>query len=361
MIRCIVLCIVLLAAPARALALADQDYSAAVAATAKAEIIPAYQALEQAAERLRDGLDALCQAPSEAALAQARTRFAEVAASWGRIQYVSFGPVDEHQRAFRIEYWPDKRNIVGRQLTGMLKEQARSALEPQRFATTTVGVQGLPALDRMLFEENALADVTPGSFRCALFSAIGDNLKTIAHDIVAGWSEGDPSFLTRIEHPSDEDEGVPSGRDAAARLLNDLLTATIAMRDMKLLAPLGDSLKKAKPQAAEFWRSGQSIPMLDGNLQGLRALIGADHGLGALLGAQPDGKATADGLAAVIDQASGALRGIVLPLDRAVADPQQRKQVEVLAEELQELRDLIAGPMATKLNLPIGFNALDGD
>ena len=361
MIRACAVSALLLTAAAPAFALQDGEYSTAVAATAQSDIIPAYQALEQAAERLQEGLDSLCAAPDTAALEDARRQFADIAAAWAKIQYVSFGPVDEHQRAFRIEYWPDKRNIVGRQLAGVLKEQDKSALGPQRFAATTVGVQGLPALDRMLFEEKALVEVKPGSFRCALFAAIGGNLKTIAHDIVAGWSEGDPSFLARIEHPSEEDEVVPSGRDAAARLLNDLLTATIAIRDMKLLAPLGDSPEKVKPQAAEFWRSGQSVAMLKGNLQGLRALAGTDHGLGALLAAQPDGKATANELAAAIDRASGSLDKITRPLDRAVADPQQRKQVEALAEQLQELRDLIAGPMATRLNLPIGFNALDGD
>lgn len=361
MIRSLAVAVLLLAATAPALALEDQDYSATVAATAKAEIIPAYQALEQAAEGLRGGLDALCKAPSDATLAEARKQFAAMATAWARIQYISFGPVDQHQRAFRIEYWPDKRNIVGRQLADVLKEQDKAALEPGQFATTTVGVQGLPALDRMLFEKNALADVKPDSFRCGLFAAIGANLATIAHDLVAGWTEGAPSFLARLEHPSEEDEVVPSGRDAAARLLNDLLTATIAMRDMKLLAPLGDSPEKAKPQAAEFWRSGQSVAMLKANLEGLRALLAADHGLVALLAAQSDGKAIADEVAASMGRASDALSRIALPLDRAVANPQQRKQVEALADQLEQVRDLIAGPVATQLNLPIGFNALDGD
>ncbi|HET6618929.1 MAG TPA: imelysin family protein [Dongiaceae bacterium] len=361
MIRSLAVAILLLTATAPALALEDQDYSAAVAATAKAEIIPAYQTLEQAAESLRGGLDALCKTPSDGTLAEARKQFAAMATAWARIQYISFGPVDQHQRAFRIEYWPDKRNIVGRQLANVLKEQDEAALEPEHFATTTVGVQGLPALDRMLFEKDALADVKPDSFRCGLFAAIGANLATIAHDLAAGWTEGDPSFLARIEHPSEEDEAMPSGRDAAARLLNDLLTATIAMRDMKLLAPLGASLQKAKPQAAEFWRSGQSVAMLKANLQGLRALFGADHGLGGLLAAQPDGKAATDSMLAAIDQASADLAQITLPMDQAVANPAQRKPVETLAAQLARVRDVLSGRVATTLNLPIGFNALDGD
>jgi hypothetical protein len=340
--------------------LQDADYSAAVTATAKSDIIPAYQAVEQAAGTLQDGLSALCKAPSDAALAAARKQFADFASAWARIQYISFGPISDHQRAFRIEYWPDKRNIVGRQLADVLKGQDTAALEPEHFATTTVGVQGLPALERLLFEDAALANVKPGGFRCSLFGAIGLNLRTIAREVVSGWTEGDTSFLARIEHPS-EDEEFPSGRDAAARLLNDLLTALIAMRDMKLLTPLGDTLEKARPTATEFWRSGQSVAMLKANLQGLRALFGTDDGLGGLLAAQPEGKADADSMLAAIDEASDMLAHIALPLDRAVADPVQRKQVEALAAQLAKVRDVLSGPVATRLNLPIGFNALDGD
>ena len=305
MIRAIAVSLLLLIATP-ALALEDADYSAAVAATAKDAIIPGYQAFGEAAKDMQTRLEALCKAPGDDTLKSAQQQFADLTAAWARIQYISFGPIFEHQRAFRIEYWPDKRNVVGRQLAEVLKKQDHAALEPERFATTTVGVQGLPALERLLFGDDALVALASGdgaAFRCGLFAAISDNLETIARDVVTGWTEGDAAFLARIEHPSADDEELPSGRDAAGRLLNDLLTATIAMRDMKLLAPLGTSLAKAKGQNAEYWRSGQSVAMLAANLEGWRAQFFADGGLGALLAAQPDGKPTADELTAAVDQA----------------------------------------------------------
>lgn len=364
MIRIIAVSVLLLATTP-AFALEDANYSAAVAATATGAIIPSYQAFGAAVDGLRGSLDALCQAPEGATLQQAQERFAATATAWAGVQYVSFGPVAEHQRAFRIEYWPDKRNVVGRQLADVLSKRDEAALEPERFATTTVGVQGLPALERLLFGEDALAKLQPGEegaqFRCRLFDAIGANLKAMADDTVAGWTDGDSSFLARIEHPSDEDEAVPDGRTIAGRLLNDLLTATIAMRDMKLLAPLGSSLEKAKPPMAEYRRSGQSIAVLEANLEGWRAMFGADGGLAELLAAQPDGEPVAGQVSAAADEASKALAQITRPLDEAVADPEQRKQVEAFAAKLVILRDLLAGPVTATLNLPIGFNALDGD
>jgi predicted lipoprotein len=130
---------------------------------------------------------------------------------------------------------------------------------------------------------------------------------------------------------------------------------------MKLLAPLGSSLEKVKGQQAEYWRSGQSIAALTANLEGWRALFGTDQGLGGLLAAQPNGKAVAEEVAAAADQAAKALAQITLPLDQAVADAEQRKQVEAFALQLVKLRDLLAGPVTTTLNIPVGFNALDGD
>jgi predicted lipoprotein len=348
-----------------AIALEDGDYAAAVAATAKGAIVPSYQAFGTAVADLKSNLDALCQAPGDVSLEAAQARFAETATAWARVQYISFGPVAEHQRAFRIEYWPDNRNVVGRQLAEVLSKRDSAALAPERFATTTVGVQGLPALERLLFAEDALAKLQPAeegaAFRCRLLGAIGANLAAMADETVAGWTDGHTSFLARIEHPSQEDEAVPDGRTIAGRLLNDLLTTTIAMRDMKLLTPLGSSLEKAKPQTAEYRRSGLSIAALAANLEGWRAMFGADGGLAALLAAQPDGEPVADQVSAATDAAAHALAQITLPLDEAVADPAQRKQVEAFAAQLVVLRDLLAGPVTATLNLPIGFNALDGD
>src|SRR6185312_13213928 len=167
MIRAIAAALILLTATP-ALALEDADYSSAVAKTAKTAIIPDYQAFGRAAKLMQTRLEALCKTPDNDTLRSARYQFAALATGWGRVQYISFGPIFEHQRAFRIEYWPDKRNVVGRQLAEVLKKQEHAALEPDRFATTTVGVQGLPALERMLFGDDALSELKgPGAaFRC---------------------------------------------------------------------------------------------------------------------------------------------------------------------------------------------------
>lgn len=353
----------------RAWAIDDGAYFAVMAATAKAEILPTYKGFKDVTAHLPAALKDLCASPTESNLRLARSAFTGAVEYWARAQFITYGPIGDHQRASRIEYWPDKRNVVGRQLEEVLAKQDPAALEPQRFATTSVGVQGLPALERLLFDEGAFVKLAPNAkgraYRCDLLAAIAHNLDSIADDMLNGWTPAFQAFLGQAGVPTGEEGAIPTGRDVAAHLLNDYLTATIAMRDMKLLVPLGESLAKAKPQAAEFWRSKLSLTALNANLRGLREGIGAPDGLADLLGDQKDGAADARALTGALDAALGTVetlsQGGNRTLAEAVKSADQRKMVEDLIQQLGKIRDLLAGPVSTKLNLPIGFNALDGD
>jgi len=44
-----------------------------------------------------------------------------------------------------------------------------------------------------------------------------------------------------------------------------------------------------------------------------------------------------------------------------VTDPISRPRVEALVAALDRLKQLIVGDLATTLEIPIGFNSLDGD
>jgi uncharacterized protein len=378
MIRALIAAVVLAVTASPASAIEDSDYMAAVAAAAQNAITERYRGFTATVHHLPRTLEHLCSEPNEAALKEAQRAFHESALFWASVQFITSGPVSEHQRASRIEYWPDKRNVVGRQLNDVLAKQDPAALEPERFATTSVGVQGLPALERLLFGEEVLdklAHDEPGrEFRCELLATIAQNLLTIANDIVR-WTPEQRRFLGEAGAASAEDEAEVTGRDVAGRLLNDLLTAIIAARDMKLLAPLGKSIEKAKPQAAEYWRSRHSLGVLYYNLLSVREIVAADGGLADLLAQQPDGLSTSRALVSALDEAMRMTVDIGktsqdqemlqiysdVSLSEAVVDPDRRKIVEDLAAQLAKVRDLLAGPFATKLNLPIGFNALDGD
>ena len=140
-------------------------------------------------------LEALCKAPGDDTLKSAQQQFAALTAAWARIQYISFGPIFEHQRAFRIEYWPDKRNVVGRQLAEVLKKQDHAALEPERFATTTVGVQGLPALERLLFGDDALERIARAAAPLSAAACSPRSATTSRPSRATSWPAGPRAML----------------------------------------------------------------------------------------------------------------------------------------------------------------------
>jgi len=59
--------------------------------------------------------------------------------------------------------------------------------------------------------------------------------------------------------------------------------------------------------------------------------------------------------------AIGAAVAVPMPLADAVGDPAVRPKIEALVEQLEALRALVRGPLASGLGLSIGFNATDGD
>src|SRR5262249_20655169 len=107
-------------------------------------------------------------------------------------------------------------------------------------------------------------------------------------------------------------------------------------------------LEKAKPQAAEFWRSKLSLTTLQANLRGLRDGIGATGGLVDLLADQKDGAADAHALTGALDAALGTVAKLSSSgrtLSEAVKNPEQRKMVDALMQQLGKIRDLLAGPV----------------
>ena len=62
----------------------------------------------------------------------------------------SLALIQVQNRGFRIQFWPDFRNKTGKQLSRVLAAKDRAALDEETFSRTSIAVQGLPALERLL-------------------------------------------------------------------------------------------------------------------------------------------------------------------------------------------------------------------
>lgn len=356
--------LVVSAAASSAVGAAPVDYGAINRAVIDGQIVPGYRRLAAATEDLDQASGSFCREPMESRLSKARQEHDKSLDAWMAVQHVRFGPVELYMRNFRIQFWPDKRGRAGKHLSSLLAAADGDALSPDGFANGSVAVQGFPALERLLFDDDgtlaAFTDRDSGPFRCRVLTAITANLAAIAADLVEDWTGGDEPFRDTLLSPDPDGRVYAGHKDVTAALLNDFATALQGIRDLKLLPALGESLERARPRLAESWRSRRSLASVVTNLEAVRTLyVGAD-GIGLGQAVARDGAVDRQ-IRDRLDLALDTARAVSLPLNEAVTDPVARDRIAALAGEIRGLQQTALPALVEALDMPLGFNSLDGD
>jgi predicted lipoprotein len=337
------------------------------AALVEHHVITRYERLAAAADRLAAAARAFCAGPGASGLGDLRAAHNEGLDTWQGIQHVRFGPIELFMRASRFAFWPDPRNTTGWQLSEVITGGQADAITAEAFAKGSVAVQGFPALERLLFDEGAgdplLAGDPEAAFRCELAMAIGDNMASMAADIVREWKGGDLAYAKLMANPGASNPYYRDHREATVDLFQSLQGGLEMLSDLKLAPPLGESAEGARPHLAESWRSGRSLENIRLNLEAAQALYGGEGGYGmddVVREAAGDAE-LADLLDRAFAQTLATARSVEGPLRTAVADPARRPAVERLALEARALKQIVNERLASALGIPIGFNAMDGD
>ena len=139
--------VLVLFGPAPAAAQTGPVFALAVDRAIERVIIPGYASLAAASGGLAVAMSGLCAAPSPAALAAARERFAGVVAAFSRVELFRFGPARESNRFERLFFWPDRRGRARRQVEALIARKDEAALEVAALRAKSVAVQGLLALE----------------------------------------------------------------------------------------------------------------------------------------------------------------------------------------------------------------------
>jgi len=263
-------------------------------------------------------------------------------------------------RSFRFEFWPDKRNVTGKQLRKLIAAADLRALEQENFRTVSVAVQGLSAMERLLFVPEYLDLRRSGNtFVCALLRAISGNLRAMAGETYAAWNEGDGRYSAIMAVGPAGNAAYFDAQEATADLLLSVVSMVEFVADRKLARPMGASLERAKPRRAESWRSQRSLRNIGRNMAAVEALYSGDGGVAHLLTARDE---TLHGeIQASFRHIQALLAVIPDPLADAVGDPDLRPLLDELVVALRELRRIMTHKLAPALDLSIGFNSLDGD
>lgn len=313
-------------------------------------VLPRYDQLDQAAAALAQSSADLCLTPSDQTLQQAREDWQQSMQAWQGIQHVQFGPVQFLMRNFGLQFWPDRKNIGARQLRQALASD--QPYDAEFFRHASVSIQGFPALERLLFADNTLDQLQHGR-HCELTQAIAGHVAQISHAIHSEWQAQAPD-----EFPTKQD--ADTAAELAVELLASLVEPIEAIRDSKLLKPMGESAAVARPKLLESHRSGYSLANIRSNLTALDDLYqGTEPSVDELLK-----QAGAAKLAAAIRTRFATierkLSQITSPLKIAITQPAPHAELVEVAAELKQLSEQLDSAMDV-LDIQLGFNSRDGD
>lgn len=211
------------------------------------DVLPRMDRFAEATAVLVPAADAYCAAPSAAGLDALKRAYNGAADAWQGIQHFRFGPMELLLRAQRIAFWPDPRNTIGRQLAEVIAAKDPTALTPQAFAQGRITIQGLPAMERLLYDDSAkLEGGTEVAYRCEMLRAIARNLASIGTDLKREWRDG-PNTYARVVTTYGPEAHYRTASEATLDLFKSLYSSVEIVADHKLGKPLGSSLADAKP------------------------------------------------------------------------------------------------------------------
>ncbi len=318
-------------------------------------VLPIYSAWHEADRQLASSGQAFC--TNQQSLAQARQAFASAQSAWAAVQPVLLGPLAEGNRAWQVQFWPDKKNLVARQVEALVSK--KPALTPADLDTSSVVVQGLSAYEYLLFDSAIdLNNAEQKARYCPLLVAIGQHQQTLAADVLASWQSEDGMAAQLKDFPNARFAEAP---EAVAELLRTHVSALDGLKK-KLGTPMGrQSNGQPQPYQADAWRSNASLTNLAASLASAeRVWLGAEQdGIQALLGSDQD--ALKQRINAAYSDTRQRLAATQRPLAELLGDEAGRAELSALYDSLSTLHRLHEAELAKTLGIQLGFNAHDGD
>ena len=314
--------------------------------------VPAYKKLYQSSQQLQKSSDMFCAELNEEAFTQLQDSFHHTMDAWQFIQTFRLGPAGKFMRSFRLEMWPDRSNAAAKHLRKLLSEAKPSNLEPAQFIKASVAVQGLSAMERILFAKDSgythYQTDDNANFRCQLLSAISFNVHSIAKDLLSAWEN---EYRDIIAKPNKDNDFFETDKEVASQFLNELSTQLQAIIEQKFDRPIaGDKFFISK---AESWRSQRSLRNIVLNLQSTQYLYKT-----AFVPHITNENLRKKQLA-LFDTALLASKELMMPLAEAYAD--KRTALQHWIEAIKNLKNSISTELPPAIDIQLGFNSLDGD
>lgn len=312
-------------------------------------IVPRHAVLASRAQEMQVSAGAFCTAPSQEGLAGLRRAFSNAYLAWMGVQHLRFGPALRDDAHYRLQFWPDKHGQGAKQIRRLMLADT-PVPDAADLAKSSVAIQGFPALERVLFADDAalLAGDVQAKRRCALIGSISTNVVNVSLQLQEGWAAYRP-----------DDTG-----NAMREIVRAYLEHLQAVSELKLKRPFGASLEAARPKRAEAWRSRLSFAAVDANLDALGAVFMGEGRWRGFKSHLPSDDET-QSMASAIEEHFGYGRKVVAgqpsTLRETVQSEEGRRTLVALISTIEEIREFSFVVLPEALGVTLGFNSLDGD
>lgn len=317
-------------------------------------LLPRYDMLAAAGAEQQAAWATFCAAPSAAGVDKLKDAFLKTADAWTAVEFVTMGPISLSLRADRFNFFPDRRNAIQRGMAEVLASTDEGRFEAERFAKSNAAAQGLPALERLLYEQgaaDALAGGAEAAVRCKYGTAIALNLAGIAKDVRQGWGDRNSGAFGAVVSGKGDPVFFPDAAAVPGMILTDLSGAYQRVSDTRILPVLGNG--DPKPTLAEGWRSGRSgqvvkvmITSADALLQEIAKQLPSRTQWAVNKAATTADKAAAD---------------FPADLGAAAQSSDGPAKVQAALKAFKAAQITVYRPIAAYFGVSLGFNALDGD
>jgi predicted lipoprotein len=351
------LAVVALPPPARA-APAVPSFPKLNARVIDSYVLPRFRRLAESSGKLTEDLARACDGDKKAAEAL-KKNFADTVLAWAAVEFLRFGPMSPIGRPERFDFWPDPRGVTLRQVNALIAKRDASALDAAALAKKSAAVQGLSALEILLYDDahSIATDDEEARYRCKLALAMAQSTHALAREILVEW-EGDAGWRRRMVEPGPEDERYKSPEEPAADFARALITGLQMIQDREVVPMIAAVATPDKPPRLPFTRSGLSSRYIASGIASSKALY---ETMGLSRSVPSDKAWMPRWITAAFERLARDAPAAVESIPRAKDNPDRARELRMVRFHVEGIRKLVGREIAPLAGLTIGFNELDGD
>ena len=340
----------------------DEQFGLWLTDIATNHVLVGYQKLHDSALLLKQQSESFCAVnePSESDLNELKQVWRDTMSDWQTMQWLKVGPVLEETRNFRLHYWPDNNDSVGRGVSKILSTSEE--INEAYIAKQNVGAQGLPALEQLLYpvsNQDSLLVATDKETRCQAVTAISANVASITAAINDGWQISGGNYFTQFTEGSGDFTGQ---KDAVEEVVTNWVEQLELVKDEKMLVPLGNA-SPGLPLEAEHRLSDSAVISIQQNVAAFKVIYtaGGGHGFDNILIDYLEQNSIANEMLAAIDASIEEAADLQGSYDELLKTAEGRATIDANINAIRAIRDILTVDFVQATDINIGFNANDGD